>query len=119
MGEIGKSWGAGWGRGAWHELPDPNIFGCIRIAGLDSFSQYPSAESERVPVGHAGKGETQLIMGAYPATVRMEALNEWKWDGKQPEWLDDAWEGTPEEGKRWLEFCIAGWVRELSLRLKN
>ena len=112
MWEIGRSWGAGWGRGPWQELPDPNIFGCIRIAGIDAFSQYPSAE--RVPVGHGGKGETQLIMGANPETVRMEALNEMKWTKNQPDWLDDAWEGNPDEGRRWLEFCIAGWAKELS-----
>ena len=111
MWEIGRSWGAGWGRGPWQELPNPNIFGCIRIAGIDSFSNYPSADSERVPVGHAGKGETQLIMGAYPETVRMEALRQWS--EPLPVWLEDAWEGTPEEGRRWLEFCIEGWVKEL------
>ena len=55
-----------------------------------------------MPVGHGGKGETQLILGSYPAAVRMEALNEWQWNGKQPEWLNDAWEASSSEGRRWM-----------------
>jgi creatinine amidohydrolase len=110
MWEMARQWEPGWGRKP--VPPEPAIFDCIRIAGLDSFSSYPSAESERVPVGHAGKGETQLIMAAYPETVRMEALRAWQ--GSLPEWLADAWQGKPDEGKRWLEFCIQGWVKELS-----
>jgi hypothetical protein len=32
----------------------------------------------------------------------------------RPEWLDDAWQARTNEGQRWLEFCIQGWVDELS-----
>jgi creatinine amidohydrolase len=107
--EMAHQWQPGWGRSP--QPPDPAIFNCIRVASLDTFSAYPAPDSPRVPVGHAGKGETQLIMASYPHTVRMAALDAWR--GPLPEWLRDAPQATPAEGRRWLEFCIAGWVKEL------
>ena len=108
--ETVKEWGAGWGRGPSDELPNPNIFGWIRIAYLDSFSEYPGPTEGHVPVGHAGKGETQLIMASLPETVRMEALGTLD---RLPSWLEDADQADAEEGRQWLEFCIEGWVKEL------
>ena len=108
--ETVKEWGAGWGRGPGDELPNPDIFGWIRIAYLDSFSEYPGPTEGQVPVGHAGKGETQLIMASLPETVRMEALATLD---RLPIWLEDADQADAEEGRQWLEFCIEGWVKEL------
>ena len=108
--ETVKEWGAGWGRGPSDELPNPNIFGWIRIAYLDSFSEYPGPTEGHVPVGHAGKGETQLIMASLPETVRMEALGTLD---RLPSWLEDADQADAKEGRQWLEFCIEGWVKEL------
>ena len=113
--DVGRSWGDGWGRGRHAELPNPNIFGWIRVAGPDSFSHYPP-DSERMPVGHGGKGETQLIMGSLPETVRMGALDTLV--GKMPPWLDDATEASASEGRRWIEFCVQGWVNELRIHGK-
>jgi len=31
-----------------------------------------------------------------------------------PPWLNDSNEADAEEGKRWIEFCVQGWVNELS-----
>ncbi len=107
---LTSGWGAEWGRGPTRDLPVPDIFGMIQIGALDTYSVYPSLGSERVPIGHAGKGETQLIMASYPDTVRMEALDSLS---VLPEWLLDATQATPAEGKRWLQFCIDGWVSEL------
>jgi creatinine amidohydrolase len=113
--ELTATWGAEWGRADPAALPVPGIFQMIQIAALDTYSHYPDAgmglKSERVPVGHAGKGETQLIWGAYPETLRLEALESLP---VLPEWLKDATEATEAEGKRWLEFCIQGWVQELA-----
>jgi creatinine amidohydrolase len=109
--EISAAWGPEWGRLDPAALPVPDIFSMIQVAALDTFSQYPGPTPGLVPVGHAGKGETQLIMGAYPETVRMEALNDLPF---LPEWLRDADQATQAEGRLWLEFCIAGWVRELA-----
>ncbi len=109
--DIGRSWGDGWGRGHHKDLPNPNIFGLIRVAGPDSFSYY-APDDERMPVGHGGKGETQLIMGILPGTVRMDTLL--TLEGKMPPWLDDAREADAEIGKKWIDFCVQGWVRELS-----
>ena len=114
--EVGKSWGEGWGRVPPEKMPNPNIFSLIRVESIDAFSTY-SDGSERIPIGHGSKGETQLMLAGYPETVRMEELDAIK-DGL-PAWLEDSHLGTTEEGIRWIEFCAAGWVKELAdVRLK-
>jgi hypothetical protein len=50
-------------------------------------------------------------MAAYPELVRMDTLADWQ--GPLPEWLEDAHEARLEEGKKWIEFCVKGWVFEL------
>lgn len=110
MRETASEWPTGYGRRAPESWPVPDLFGRVRVAALDTFSDYPSAESERVPVGHGGRGETQLIMGALPDTVRMEALAELE---ELPRWLRDARQADATEGRRWIEFCVQGWVREM------
>jgi len=64
-----------------------------------------------MPVGHGGKGETQLIMGSLPESVRMDALATLN---EMPPWLEDTTEADATEGRRWIEFCVQGWVNELS-----
>jgi creatinine amidohydrolase len=112
MRELGKSWGPGWGRKGTEELPNPLIFQQVKVAGLDEFSSYESESSERMPIGHASKGETQYMMAAYPATVRMDLLEEWR--EAKPSWLEDSHLATADEGAYWLEFCVQGWVKELT-----
>lgn len=107
--ETVHDWGAGWGR--TDDFPMPNIFGWIRVAYVDSFSTYPGPEPGHIPIGHAGRGETQLIMAAHPDTVRMAALQTLE---ATPRWLEDAEEADAEAGRRWLDFCVDGWVQELS-----
>ena len=109
--ETVHRWGAGWGRRPDEELPMANIFGWIQVAYIDTFSAYPSPEAERVPIGHAGRGETQLIMGSLPHTVRMQALNSLD---RLPRWLEDATQADAAEGRRWIEFCSQGWAQELA-----
>ncbi|MCC7261681.1 MAG: creatininase family protein [Candidatus Latescibacteria bacterium] len=109
--ETVHQWGAGWGRRPPEELPIPNIFGWIQVAYIDSFSRYPGPYPGQIPIGHAGKGETQLIMAALPDTVRLEALDTLE---RLPQWLEDATAADAEEGRRWLEFCVLGWVGELA-----
>jgi len=108
--ETVHEWGAGWGRGPTEDLPIPNIFGWIQIAYLDTFNEPPGPYPGNVPVGHAGKGETQLIMASLPESVRMEALGTLD---RLPQWLEDADQADAEEGRQWLEWCIQGWVKEL------
>lgn len=107
--ETVHKWGTGWGRTEDH--PTPNIFGWIQVAYVDSFSTYASAEAERIPIGHAGRGETQLIQAAHGDTVRMAALATLD---PLSRWLEDADEADADEGARRLEFCVQGWVTELS-----
>jgi creatinine amidohydrolase len=109
--ETGRSWGPGWGRKETDELPNPLIFQQVKVAGLDEFSCYESEFSERMPIGHASKGETQYMMAAYPATVRMDLLEEWT--EEKPSWLEDSHLATADEGAYWLEFCVQGWIKEL------
>ena len=106
-----RGWGAGWGRRPTSELPIPNVFNWIRVAYVDSFSSYPSSGAERIPIGHGGRGETQLIMDALPETVRMAALDTLD---ELPPWLEDADQADATEGRRWIEFCVEGWAQELA-----
>lgn len=113
--ETGISWGHEWGRLSGDQLPNPNIFGLFQIAHVDTFSEYPSPEAQKIPIGHGSKGETQLIMSGYPDTVKMENLDTMlQQEGSLPPWLKDSHLGTKEEGDRWIEFCVRGWVKELS-----
>lgn len=110
--DVVKTWGDSWGRISPDKTPNPSIFSLIKVAGIDSFSTYNDEYPPYIPIGHAGKGETQLIMARYPETVKLSELS--VYNGILPEWLLDAHEATEREGKKWLQFCIDGWVRELS-----
>ena len=103
---ITKQWGSSWGRVMPDKNPNPGIFELIKIAYADSFTDNPG----EMPVGHGGKGETQLIMAAYPETVNMEELSVLL---ETPEWLKDAGHASKHEGEGWLESCATGWIREL------
>lgn len=109
--DTGQAWGPGYGRKAEREWPNPELFRRVIVAHIDTYSDYPSPEAERVPVGHGGRGETQLIMAALPETVRMAALDTL---AERPYWLHDSEAGRADEGRRWIEFCVQGWVKELS-----
>ena len=110
--EVSTAWGAEWGRRDPATLPIPGIFSLIRVAYVDSFSSYAVGQ-EQIPIGHGGKGETQLIMATHPETVAMDRLGA---AAARPEWLRDAHLGTADEGRRWIEFCARGWVAELERR---
>ncbi len=109
--DTGTAWGPGYGRKDEHDWPNPAMFRRIIVAHIDSYSQYPSPEAERIPIGHGGRGETQLIMAALPETVRMAALETL---AERPRWLRDADDARADEGRRWIEFCVRGWVEELT-----
>ena len=106
---VTKAWGAGWGRQNTATLPVPGIFDLIKIAHADSFSDYTGLNGP-MPVGHGGKGETQLMLAGFPELVEINALD----ITTAPEWLKDAPEAAVLEGVQWLHFCVEGWVRELT-----
>jgi creatinine amidohydrolase len=111
--ETTHTWGARYGRKDSDTWPLPNLFRRVQVAHIDSFCEYPAPDAERVPIGHGGRGETQLIMAALPETVRMETLDTVE---ARPRWLKDADEAREAAGKRWIAFCVQGWVKELSRR---
>jgi creatinine amidohydrolase len=118
--ETGISWGCKWGWLPGDQLPNPSVFELFRIAHVDTFSEYSSPEAERIPIGHGSKGETQLIMSGYPGTVKMENLDTLlQHEGSLPLWLRDSHLGTKEEGDYWIEFCVQGWVKELSRKTEE
>ncbi|WP_164821392.1 creatininase family protein [Paenibacillus koleovorans] len=108
--ETGLGWGAGWGRKPKEELPDPNVFRSIRVAGPSTFSGNVDAQGRQLSFGHAGQGETEFILADWPEDVDLARLADMS---PLPYWLRDAHKAGPEQGERWLEFCTAGWVREL------
>jgi len=109
--DTGAAWGPGYGRKGEASWPNPDLFRRVVVAHIDTYSEYPSPQAERIPIGHGGRGETQLIMAALPETVRMAALDTLV---ERPYWLHDAEDANADEGRRWLEFCVQGWVQELS-----
>jgi len=111
MYEIAGKHYHGWGRAG--DTPMDNFFhDVIQIAHIDTFSHYEPGQ-ERCPVGHGGKGETQLIWGQYPETIDLSRLDYFKEHGLFfPAWLNDAHLATQEEGDFWLDFCAKGWIGE-------
>jgi|GEM_PF-627913 len=102
----------GWGRQLKGDFPLENFDLLIRVAHIDTFSEYKEG-MERCPIGHGGKGETQLVWGQYPETIDLERLNYFKENGLTfPEWLHDSHLATQEEGDFWLDFCAKGWIKE-------
>lgn len=110
MGERAISFPAGWGRNS--ELPEPDIFDLIRVCDYDEYIDYEAIDSdERMPIGHAGRGESQLIMALYDDLARMSAIDDM--DLPLPEWLSDAGMADPENGALWIGRCVDAWVRQL------
>ncbi|SDW43953.1 creatininase family protein [Paenibacillus sp. CF384] len=105
-------WGHSWGWKAMEELPNPLVFETIQVGGIDKYVAYPPDNAGPMPIGHAGKGETQMIQHIDPLTVHMEALGSIARE-QLPEWLLDAAEADPAVGKYWLDLCVDGWVRTI------
>lgn len=106
--EDGRASGPGWGRLPPGTGPYPAVFGRIRIGGLDAFLP---AGTPPMPGGHAGQGETQLLMAAAPALVHLEDLPADR--TALPRWLQDAADADPAAGRSWFERCVEAWAREL------
>ncbi|SEN80386.1 creatininase family protein [Paenibacillus sp. OV219] len=111
--EEAQGYGHSWGWRDPSTLPNPNIFGAIQVAGIDTYLRYPSDNLGPMPIGHAGKGETQLIQHIDPETVRMEALDTIE-QSRLPEWLMDAKEADADEARFWLDLCVEGWIRHIT-----
>jgi len=106
--DISRAMGAGWGCLPPEQLPE-NVYSLVRVCDYDEFSDYSKINrNERMPVGHGGRGETQLIMALYDNLVRMEALK----DAKKPlpPWLSDVYEADAADGAFWVDFCVDGFV---------
>jgi hypothetical protein len=53
-------------------------------------------------------------MAAHSDAVDMKRLSDMN---PLPRWLEDVDHATEAEGERWLEFCVKGWVNELSRKV--
>ena len=105
--DITRTWPEGWGRLAPSELPIPTIFSCIQVLGLDAGRGCPWG----IEVGHASKGETQLMQYLHPECVDMDALK--KEPGPLPAWLMDSHLADVEKAKKDVDFCVQAWIDEL------
>lgn len=105
-----KAFGPGWGRCPEKFPGAEQLFSRVCPVLYDQFCDYSGME-ERLPVGHAGRGETQMIQALYPGLAQMEKLTEQPrpW----PQWLEDVEEADPEQGRFWVDFCVEAWVRHL------
>jgi creatinine amidohydrolase/Fe(II)-dependent formamide hydrolase-like protein len=87
------------------------VFSWIHVVSeIDQFCALPEGTA-RISLGHAGKGETQLIMAWRPELLHLEKLKELEYP--MPEWLMDAELADPAEGRRWIGLCAKGWAKEL------
>jgi creatinine amidohydrolase len=105
--EQAMGWGNGWGRRAPEEWSHPQLFDWITVAGIDSFLHLQYADGA-MPIGHGGKGETQLMMNIDPETVKLDSLD--TDPAVLPVWLQDAGMADREEGRHWLERCVESWI---------
>jgi creatinine amidohydrolase len=109
--EVCSGYENGWGRVKGHEA-NKSLSG-INMCEILTFSD--PEEGKKCPIGHGGKGETQLVLAHYPDMVDMERLNYFSEANEPlPSWLADSRLATKEEGDYWLDFCAAGYVREFS-----
>ncbi len=108
--ELTSGWEPGWGRKEPFEWPMPNVFGLIQIMGLTAHEVYTGEDG--MNIGHASRGETQLVMGIDESLVQMNKVN--ADSGKVAPWLADAYMANAQDGKRWIDFCIDAWVKELT-----
>jgi len=109
---ITRSWRDGWGWLEPSELPMPEIFGCIRVLGIDAGRSCPW----EIEIGHAGKGETQLMQFLYPQYVEMNELEKLKAKGPLPVWLMDSHLADTEKAKKDIDFCVQAWVDVLKTK---
>ena len=64
-----------------------------------------------MPVGHGGRGETQLIMALYDELAKPENLD--NTDKHIPDWLDDVNQASKEDGEFWVELCAETWAKHI------
>jgi creatinine amidohydrolase/Fe(II)-dependent formamide hydrolase-like protein len=111
--ELAQALGEGWSLlppGRW---PLQDMFGLVRVCGYDEFSEYAAINrGEPLPVGHGGRGETQLIMALYKGFVNMDALQ----GQPLPPWLADVHQADLADGEFWVDFCVRGFVDHFSGR---
>lgn len=104
----------GWGRYPENVPESEGVFSAVEPVLYDQFCKYDSLVREgerRLFVGHAGRGETQLLQAVCPGSVELSRLAEvpepW------PEWLRDAGQAREEEGRFWIGYCADCWAEYL------
>lgn len=103
----------GWGQHPERIGGTESIFSLVEPVLYDQYCDYSlCAYPERLPVGHAGRGETQLVDALHPGTVALDHLADMP--HPLPEWLKDVRQADRENGAYWINFCVDGWVRHLT-----
>ena len=100
-------------------MVDDNFFDIVTLCDYDEYIKYAknagNAENDKIdeqmPVGHGGRGETQLIMALYESEglVRMENLD--STDRHIPDWLGDVHKASKENGEFWVDLCAESWAK--------
>ncbi|MBC8542814.1 creatininase family protein [Bianquea renquensis] len=116
--EFTRPLGPGWSVLPEEKMPVSDVFSAVKVCDYDQFCDYSSIDrDEKMPVGHGGRGETQLIMMLYEGLVKMEALD--RQPCPAPFWLDDVEQADKEDGGFWVDFCVNSWVAELERNRKD
>lgn len=111
--EVTSRFPMGWGQHPENVPGSNKIFSSITPVLYDQYCDYSKLDrNERLPVGHAGRGETQLIQALRPGNVDLSQLE--NMPKPWPEWLEDVWQASEEDGRFWVDFCVEGWVQHLT-----
>lgn len=114
IGEKTAGFPQGWGQHPENVPGSDDVFSAIEPVLYDQFCNYDDLVRDgekRLSVGHAGRGETQLIQAIRPGNVDFSRLDEMPkpW----PIWLEDVYRADEKEGLFWFHYCADCWTRHL------
>ncbi len=104
-----QAMGAGWSILPASRWPAKDLFAVLQVIIYEGQLDYEAlGRLEPMPVGHGGRGETQLVMALTEGLVRMDALAE---AGEPlPFWLEDVGQADREDGAFWVKASVDSWV---------
>jgi len=112
------TFGSGWGglrQEQASDMVDDNFFSIVSLCDYDEFVDYAAAgRDERMPVGHGGRGETQLIMALYSGEGLAKTENLETTGFHIPDWLRDVNQASEEDGEFWVELCAEAWAKKIT-----
>lgn len=116
IGEETANFPQGWGQHPENVPGSGRVFSYITPVLYDQYCDYSKLDrgglENHLFVGHAGRGETQLIQAVRPGNVDFSRLD--SMPKPWPEWLQDVFQASEEEGRFWINYCADCWAEYLT-----